>query len=109
MPKAKPKNRPETVPTLPGISSCAKTRMAENADAMTKPMITVNTVVQARSRCGSASVNGATPRIEPQITRLRPMRSPIGPPSSEPAATANRKTKRCICAASMLVWKRSIR
>ena len=34
----------------------------------------------------------------PQITVLRPIRSPTGPPISVPAATAPRNTKRQICA-----------
>ena len=34
------------------------------------------------------SVNGATPRIEPQITYFRPILSPTGPPITVPAATA---------------------
>ena len=43
-------------------------------------MITVSTPVQNRLAYGSSSVNGATPRIDTQITYLRPIRSPIGPP-----------------------------
>ena len=44
--------------------------------------------VQNRFACGSSSVNGSTPRIENQMTYLRPMRSPMGPPTSVPTATA---------------------
>ncbi len=51
-------------------------------------------IVQPIPTYGRTSVNGATPRIEIQITRLRPMRSPIGPPSIVPAAVANRNTNR---------------
>ena len=54
-------------------------------------MTTVSTLVQNRFACGSSSVNGSTPRIETQITYLRPKRSPIGPPTSVPSATAPRK------------------
>ena len=61
-------------------------------------MTIVSASVQNRSTCGSSSVNGATPRIETQITGLRPMRSPTGPPTSVPTADANRKRNRCICA-----------
>ncbi len=72
--------------------------MAENADDRISPIRMVNVVVQNRPTCGSASANGATPRIEPQITGLRPMRSPTGPPIRVPAAEAARKMNRCICA-----------
>ncbi len=72
--------------------------MAENADDSTRPMTIVSAVVQNRSACGSSSANGATPRIENQITGLRPMRSPSGPPTSVPSADANKKTNRCTCA-----------
>jgi hypothetical protein len=47
--------------------------------------------VQNRLACGSANVNGKTPRIDPQMTYLGPIRSPIGPPRMVPAATAPRK------------------
>ena len=57
-------------------------------------MRTVRTV-QNRFAYGRSSVNGSTPRIETQITYLRPMRSPTGPPMNVPAATAPRKTNRC--------------
>ena len=53
--------------------------------------MTVSVVVQNRSACGNSSANGATPRIEAQMTGLRPMRSPIGPPTSVPMAEANKK------------------
>src|SRR5450830_45286 len=79
---------------LPGISSCANTRIAEKADARIMPMMTVNTPVQNRLAYGSISVNGATPRIDTQITSLRPTRSPIGPPTTVPMATANKNTNR---------------
>ena len=46
IPNAKPKNKPETMPILPGISSCAYTRIAEKADARINPMITLRTLVQ---------------------------------------------------------------
>ena len=91
MPNAKPKNNPAIVPTLPGINSCAYTRIAENADDRINPITTVSTLVQNKSTCGNSSVNGNTPRIETQITYLRPTRSPTGPPTSVPNATAPRK------------------
>ena len=58
---------------------------------------------------GRASVTGATPRIEPQITRLRPMRSPIGPPTIVPTAVAARKTNRHTCAEGISIPKRWFR
>ncbi|CUJ43140.1 Uncharacterised protein [Achromobacter xylosoxidans] len=86
------------MPTLPGTSSCAYTTMAENADASTTPMTTTSTPVQNRLAYGNSSVNGATPRIDTQITILRPMRSPTGPPTTVPTATAARNRNRYSCA-----------
>ncbi len=34
------------MPTFPGINSCAKTKITENAEAMITPMITANISVQ---------------------------------------------------------------
>ena len=39
---------PDIIPTRPGTNSCAKTKMAENAEASTRPMITLSTPVQNR-------------------------------------------------------------
>ena len=66
--------------------------IAENADARIRPIGTVSTAVQNRFAYGSISVNGSTPRIETQITALKPIRSPTGPPARVPAATAPRNT-----------------
>src|SRR6266404_313723 len=93
-PNASPKKNPETVPTLPGTSSCAKTRIVENAEARISPITTLKIPVQNKFAYGSSSVNGSTPRIEYQITTLRPMRSPTGPPKNVPAATAPRNANR---------------
>ncbi|MNV86573.1 hypothetical protein D3C71_1806180 [compost metagenome] len=109
MPKAKPKNRPDTMPILPGINSCAYTRMAENADESTRPMMMVSITVQNRSACGRISAKGATPRIDAQITGLRPMRSPTGPPARVPTADANRNTNSSSCAFCTPTSKRCIR
>src|SRR5258708_6010587 len=54
IPKANPKNRPEISPTRPGTSSCANTRIAENADARINPMMTLSTPVQKRFAYGAA-------------------------------------------------------
>ena len=56
-PKARPKKRPEIAPTRPGTSSWAYTRIAEKAEAITRPMITVRISVQNRFAKGSASVS----------------------------------------------------
>ena len=72
--------------------------IAENADARIRPMTTVRIGVQNRFAYGSISVNGKTPRIDPQITCLRPKRSPIGPPRIVPTPAARRKMNRSICA-----------
>ena len=40
-----PKNTPAIMPTLSGIRSVAQTSMAENADEMTRPMMTANKTV----------------------------------------------------------------
>ena len=55
---------------------------------MIMPIGTVRIAVQNRLAWGSAKVKGNTPRIENQITNLRPKRSPTGPPIKAPAATA---------------------
>ena len=49
-----------------------------------------DTPVQNRFAYGNASVNGRTPRIENQMTNLRPNRSPSAPPTTVPTATAAR-------------------
>ncbi len=100
-PKARPKNSPEMRPTFPGTSSWAYTRMAEKAEDSTSPMMTVRAVVQASPAYGRAREKGSTPRMEAQMTRLRPMRSPMGPPSTVPAAAAPRYRNRCSWALRM--------
>src|SRR6266853_1101388 len=92
-PNASPKNVPDIVPTLLGTSSCANTRIVENADARINPITTLKIPVQNKFAYGSSSVNGSTPKIEYQITTLRPIRSPTGPPKNVPAATAPRNAK----------------
>src|SRR5712671_6175680 len=52
-----------------------------------------------QSDMGQRSVNGSAPRIENQMTYLRPKRSPSGPPKNAPAAFDARKMKRYSCAA----------
>src|SRR5882762_8791646 len=93
-PNANPKNVPEIVPTFVGTSSCAKTRIVENAEAKINPITTLKIPVQNKFAYGSTSVKGSTPRIEYQITTLRPRRSPTGPPKNVPAATAPRNANR---------------
>src|SRR5829696_5994224 len=93
-PNDSPKNSPEIVPTLPGTRSIAYTTIAEEADARVSPITTVRIAVHASPTCGKARVNGINPRIEPQITDLRPIRSPTGQPISDPTATAARNTNR---------------
>jgi hypothetical protein len=56
--------------------------MADNAEAMTKPMTAERMSVQNRFAWGIFNANGSTPRIEPQITYLGPIRSLIGPPKN---------------------------
>ena len=97
IPKAKPKNNPETRPILPGNNSCAYTSIAEKAEAIIVPIKMVRTEVKKRLAYGNKSVNGAAPKIENQITYFLPKRSPKGPPRIVPAATANKKMNRCIC------------
>ena len=46
IPKAKPKNKPETIPTFPGINSCAYTSIAEKAEDRIKPIKTDRILVQ---------------------------------------------------------------
>ena len=83
--------------------------MAEKAEERMSPIVIVSTTVQNRFAYGSARVNGSTPRIENQITYLRPIQSPIGPPASVPVANAPRYTNRSTCACCTGTWKWSIR
>ena len=85
------------------------TMIAEKAEARIMPIKTVSTAVATSPTCGKARENGATPRIENQITRLRPIRSPTGPPTIVPRATEKRKTKRKSCDVRIETLKRSIR
>ncbi len=64
---------------------------------MTTPMTTERIPVHRRFACGRRIANGRTPRIDTQITALRPTRSPIGPPKKVPAATAARNTNSISC------------
>ena len=97
IPKAKPKNNPDTIPIFPGNNSCAYTSMAENAEAIIIPIKTVSRQVKNKFACGNNKVNGAAPKIENQITYFLPNLSPSGPPKIVPAATDARKIKRYIC------------
>ena len=63
-----------------------------------KPVTTAMTMVQPRERCGIASANGAAPRMEMRMMRLRPNLSPSAPPMTVPAAKAARYAKRQSCA-----------
>src|SRR6185503_16423699 len=74
-PKANPKKRPAMSPTFPGTSSMAYTRIAGNADAIIAPMTIESSEIQNKSAYGRMRVNGATPRIDSQMTCLRPIRS----------------------------------
>jgi hypothetical protein len=87
------KKCPETMPTLPGKSSWAKTRIAGKAEESIKPIMNVSTLVQRRLAKGSSIANGAAPRIEVQITRFLPMRSPTGPPKIVPSAYCKKEDK----------------
>jgi hypothetical protein len=93
-PKARPKKMPEIMPTLPGTSSWAYTRMAENAEARMRPISTESATVAPSPTCGRTMENGAMPRMDTQMTIFRPKRSPNGPPRIVPSATEARKTKR---------------
>ena len=68
IPNARPKNKPEIAPTLPGTSSWANTRIAENAEDNTIPVMTESTPVQNNPTNGNGMVSGATPNIDHQIT-----------------------------------------
>ena len=48
IPNAKPKNKPAIMPTFPGMSSCAYTKIAENADDRIKPIMQTRMPVQKR-------------------------------------------------------------
>lgn len=61
---------------------------------MMKPTMNTSTSVSGKLRKGRARLNGAAPKTEPRITRLRPKRSPIGPPAIVPSAEPNMKMNR---------------
>src|ERR1044072_4374187 len=94
IPKAKPKNNPAIMPTLPGTNSVAYTKIAENADEMIRPMITDSTPLQNKLAYGNSRVNGAAPRMEIQIMYFLPKRSPSLPPNKAPRATDAKNRKR---------------
>jgi len=73
------------------------------------PMKTLRTPVQKRLAQGMSSVKGSAPRMETQMTYLRPMRSPMGPPMSVPAAMAPKRTKRWSWALATEMWNRLMR
>ena len=68
--------------------------MAEKAEAIITPIIIESRQVKKSEACGNNKVNGAAPRIENQITYFLPKRSPNGPPSMVPAATASKNINR---------------
>ena len=61
-------------------------------------LIALRTPVQKRLAYGRTRLNGSTPRIETQMTYLRPSLSPSGPPKNVPTAVAARNTNRFSCA-----------
>ncbi len=71
IPNAKPKNKPEIAPTLPGSSSWANTRIAENAQDNTIPMMTESTPVQNNPTNGNNMVSGATLFLASSSERLQ--------------------------------------
>ena len=96
-PKFSPKNSPAIMPTLSGFNSVAYTSMAENADEITSPIMTASRMVSMKFTYGNANANGAAPRIDPQMTYLRPYLSPTLPPNTVPMATAPMKANKHNC------------
>ena len=93
-PNISPKKMPAMRPTLSGIRSVAYTTIDEKAEAMINPERKVQTRVQNRLAKGMMRAKGAAPRIENQMTYLRPNLSPNIPPATVPMAKAARKTNR---------------
>ncbi len=93
-PNDRPKNSPAMVPICAGLSSVAKTSMAENADEITRPTITDSAIVTAYPAYGRHKAKGAAPRIEHQMTYLRPILSPMYPPATMPMADAARNANK---------------
>src|SRR5258708_10792483 len=81
-PNASPKNVPDIVPTLLGTSSCANTRIVENAEARINPITTLKIPVQNKFAYGSINLNGNTPQTEYQIPHFPPITSPTGHPNN---------------------------
>ena len=94
-PNIRPNIKPAIMPTRPGTASCAYTTIAAKADDNTKPAIIEKTVVQNKFAYGIINANGAIPTNETQITALRPILSPIGPPANVPKATAAKNANKC--------------
>ena len=65
--------------------------MAGKAEESINPTQKLRILAHSRLACGISNLNGAAPKIEAQITYLRPTRSPIGPPSNVPIAVAIKK------------------
>lgn len=97
IPKANPKKRPEIIPRRLGSSSCANITMAGNAEESMNPAPKLHMRVHVKLICGSSSVNGVAPSIEAQITYLRPILSPIGPPRIVPSAVEKININREYC------------
>ena len=91
------KKSPEISPNLLGSSSCAYNRIAGKADESIKPTQKLRIIVHTSPACGINKLKGAVPRIDPQITYLRPILSPTGPPINVPMAVATRNTNKKSC------------
>lgn len=93
-PNMRPKKTPEIIPILSGIRSVAYTTIDENADEITRPMMTDRTMVQKQFTWGSSRAKGAAPKMEPHIMYFLPYLSPKSPPPTVPSAYAARNAKR---------------
>lgn len=96
-PKAKPKKRPEIIPSLLGRSSWAYRSMAGNAEESINPAPKLKIAVKGSDTCGKSRLKGAVPSIDTQMIIFRPNLSPSGPPTRVPAAVATVNMKRNIC------------
>jgi hypothetical protein len=86
-PNAKPKNRPATVPTRKRHELLAVDDDRRKADARMSPIGTLRNASPEQIRVRQRERERQTPRIENQMTNLRPNRSPSAPPATVPTAT----------------------
>jgi hypothetical protein len=83
--------------------------MAGKVEAMICPVRKVRTMVKVRLAWAMSRANEDEPRMDAQMTYLRPMRSPTGPPMRAPATVETIKPNSMIGEVLMITPNFSIR